>query len=82
VKRWSYLSILFKVTHKQSEYYTHYPPAEMNVRVIEEVQAMHASGKTAVKRQLVSKKAFNKGDIIFEELPMVSALKFSLEVIV
>ncbi|RHZ76497.1 hypothetical protein Glove_197g44 [Diversispora epigaea] len=72
-----YEMMSLEVKKKQAEYFDNFPPKDMNVK-IEEI-SQNASYDDHVRRGLFAIKDFSPGDIIFNELPIVSALDPSLE---
>lgn len=65
---------------KQEQYYKIYPPAEMNVRIEELLESVLEDGKKIIRQNLVATRDFEEGEVIYTELPVVSALEPSLEV--
>ncbi|TFK81511.1 MAS20-domain-containing protein [Polyporus arcularius HHB13444] len=64
-----------EVASRVEGYYDHFPPKRMNVSV----QHTGGQGNQATKKILVAEKDFAAGDVIYTELPVVSALDSDLE---
>ncbi|RUP43210.1 hypothetical protein BC936DRAFT_137470 [Jimgerdemannia flammicorona] len=67
------------VKRKQELYYKVYPPAEMNVRIDELPEGVTDDGKQIIRRGLVATRDFDEGEVIYTEIPVVSALEPALE---
>ncbi|KAF9095362.1 hypothetical protein BGX23_000588 [Mortierella sp. AD031] len=67
------------VQSKEEKYYTVFPPKEMNVKVEEKPEGLDANGQRMTRRGLVATKSFAKGEVIYTETPVISALEPSLE---
>ncbi|KAL7752424.1 mitochondrial import receptor subunit tom20 [Sorochytrium milnesiophthora] len=68
-----------EVKKKQEQYYEQFPPAEMNVKVVQTPDGVSKDGKDIIKRTLVLTRDVEQGETIYSEKPIIAALEPALE---
>jgi import receptor subunit TOM20 len=58
---------------RQSEFYDHFPPAELNIKLLPTIEG------EKTKHQLVADRDFEQGEVVYVETPLISALHPQLE---